>query len=128
MAEAFIERHKEPQRKPKGEEEEDRWRACGVPFGEAYEDELKRDKKGRIGPLDIYSRHHVRLLCLYLLRPKACVEWGRMEQKWRVPVGPMALGPFISRLGTPAKRRKATHTVNVGLAEGGLPSSRGTKV
>ena len=97
--------------------------AWSAPFGEAYSEAVAEDRLGRAGPVDIYHRKHRKLLMLYLVKSGTTCEWQRLEEKWEVPIGPIALEPLLPRLGTPTRRRIVTRKINKALLEGGLPTS-----
>jgi hypothetical protein len=60
---------------------------------------------------------------LYLVKSGTTCEWQRLEEKWEVPIGPIALEPLLPRLGTPTRRRIVTRKINKALLEGGLPTT-----
>lgn len=91
------------------------------PYGDVYDEMIRSDRKGRGGPVDLYSKKNKLLLMTYLAKTNTPLNWEYLEARWKVEVDGIALEQYVNRLGLPGRRRAATANINAGLREGGLP-------
>ena len=82
-------------------------------------------RHGLYGPLDVYDPDNICLRVSWVGSKGAEISWDRLERKWQVACGPIALAGHLQLLSGMSRSAVATRRVNKGLRLRQLPPVAG---